>query len=549
MSNSSFLSGLGWFFGELKKIVNHPIGVAGGFLDVFRAWRFSRNWLQFWFHLPFFALLCSVFVVCVFSLFGRVDTKIQQFSVESETHCSTKLLESICSQSREEDFLKAMGGTNPAKDFATDKIVTDLNKRYVELLSKRILSIESNNQFAHYRLAMIHSLNGQEASAESEMTELASGLYGEFPPANAWIAKDKLIAKSKGEEVLMQDLLNQLDNATKWKDIDYRLLIVYSRLLEQTNNVDKAIEVCKKAVAMEPETNLELARLYARIENEDGLRETTFFVEELYGRTLNTPQEKESDRLAVAEANRLSGRLEQAAELLGDGLRANSSSAALRRELSEVQRLIYNRSMKQLADGSYIADLTFLEKSAETDSSNPNISGEIARLLPLKIRPSKKLLEVLKVQIDQGIPTPAAHMLLADGFLAFGNIKEAMKNWELGLSKDPNNAAAINNLALCLAKQPSPDLDRVFELFDKALALAPSNPEILDSLGEALMIAKRPKEAINKFELSIRQDRRRISTRRKLVAAYNEAGMAEMANMQLKVIDTLVKEATENETK
>ena len=79
-----------------------------------------------------------------------------------------------------------------------------------------------------------------------------------------------------------------------------------------------------------------------------------------------------------------------------------------------------------------------------------------------------------------------------------------------------------------------------------ALSLAPGSPELLDSLGDVLMIANRPKEAINKYELAIRQDKSRLSTRKKMVDVYQAIGMADESVAQSKVIQSMI-EAVEIE--
>jgi tetratricopeptide (TPR) repeat protein len=540
MSISTLFGDARWIVREAFKSFLNPIGVLGGVLDIARGWKFSRNWVAFWINLPAIVLLASVYIIFAFFVFSRRDSQIQRFSVESETRCTTKSLENAYHQSREEEFTKLPGfpvSTAPKSGFE----ISDLTRRYVELLGKRIVAIDPTNQLAHYRLGLIYSISGKSDEAMEEMADLAAGKYGESPPANAWMAKERLIAKAKGKEVAIKDLLENLELAGKWKDTDYRLMLVYSSLLEQSNDIPKAIETVKKAVLIKPELNLDLARLYARIGNEEGLREAAFFVEEYYAPKLNTPQEVESDRLAVAEARRLTGRLERAEEVLSEGFSPTSTRVQIRRSLSEVQRALYNKSIREIAKGFYTADLSLLEKAAETDPANSNISGDIARLLPLKIKPTKKLLEVLKKQDEDGITSATAHMILAEGYYALGKTKEAMKHWERGLTKEPGNLIAINNLALCLAKQPKPELDRAFELLNRAITLAPNNPEILDSLGETLMIANRPKEAINKFEMAIRQDNRRIATRKRLVSAYQAVGLEAEAIAQNKVIESLEK--------
>jgi tetratricopeptide (TPR) repeat protein len=536
MGTSELIEGAIWLGREFLKIFYSPTGVAGGMLDAFRGWKFSRSWVRFWFHLPSLVLLTSVYLTFAFSIFGREDSRIQLFSVESQKRCPTKLIEDICNQMHEEDFATVLGLPDSEKIDYKIVAISDLTKRYVELLSKRILSIQSRNLVAQYRLGMIYNINGKAEEGFSKLKELAKGTFGDCPQANAWMVKELLRQKVAGADISNQELLSNLEKLSKSRDVDFRLVSFYARVLEESGETLKAIAVSKQAASVRPELNLELARLYSRVGYQNEMRSAASVVEDFFIKKLNSPLEKETDRLAVAEARKMTNRLDQAAQILTEGLLNKSTGPAIRRELSEVLRLIYLNSIFKTEAGPFQADITQLEKAGEVDPLNPNISSEIAKLLPLKIKPSKKLMEILKQQIEAGITSVSAHVLLAEGYFAVGNMKEAMKNWELALAKDPNNIGAMNNLALVLARTSDANVDRSLSLLNKALSLSPGNAEILDSLGDVLMIANRPRDAINKYELSIRNDATRNETRKKLLGAYERNGMEDMAKVLRKVI-------------
>ena len=541
MGTSELYEGAVWLGREFLKIFYSPTGVAGGMLDAFRGWKFSRSWVRFWFHLPSLVLLVSVYLTFAFSIFGREDSRIQLFSVESQRRCPTKLIEDICDQMHEEDFATVLGLPDTEKIDYKIVAISDLTKRYVELLSKRILSIQSRNLVAQYRLGMIYNINGKADEGFSKLKELAKGTFGDCPQANAWMVKELLRQKVAGAEISNQELLSNLEKASKSRNVDFRLVSFYARVLEESGETLKAIAVSKQAAAVRPELNLELARLYLRVGYQNEMRSAASVVEDVFIKKLNSPLEKETDRLAVAEARKMTNRLEQAAQILTEGLLNKSTGPAIRRELSEVLRLIYLNSIFKTEAGPYQADIAQLEKAGDVDPLNPNISSEIAKLLPLKIKPSKKLMEILKQQIEAGITSVSAHVLLAEGYFAIGNMKEAMKNWELALAKDPNNIGAMNNLALVLAKSSDANVDRSLGLLNKALSLSPGNAEILDSLGDVLMIANSPRDAINKYELSIRNDTTRNETRKKLLGAYERNGMEDMAKALKRVIEKMEK--------
>ncbi len=526
-----------WLGREFLKIFHSPVGVAGGFLDALRGWKFSRSRSRFWFHLPSFALLIGVYVFFGFSTFIRDDVRLHKFSDASQKLCETKTLEAICNQRQEDDFSKVIGIASAEMTKSKTPPTSDLSRRYVELLSKRILGIQSRDQQAHYRLGLIYSITGQLEAAETEFSDLASGKFEEFPKANAWMAKELLKRKMAGVEVPFRELLSHLEKACKWKDVDFRLISLYARMLDESGETLKAIAAVKNGAVTRPELNLDLARLYLKIGSLEELKTAAVLAEDVFLKRLNSPLEQESDRLAVAEARTLTNRLEQAAEVLTEGLQNKSSGPATKRELSEIHRLIYAKSIRKTAAGPYDADISLLEKVVDTDPSNPNISYEIAKLLPLKIKPSKKLLETLREQVESGIAKAPTYILLAEGYFAFGKMEEAVKNWEFALIQEPNHIGTLNNLALVLAKLSDTHVDRSLSLLNKALSFSPANSELLDSLGDVYLIAKKPKEAINKYELAIRNDPSRLETQKKLLGVYQLEGMHEMAKTLSKEIE------------
>ena len=549
MASSDIVKNALWLGSEFLKIFYSPVGVAGGFIDAFRGWKFSRSWVRFWFHLPSLLLLVSVYVIFGFSVFSRVDSRVQLFSVESEKRCTTKILEAVSGELCEKDFCKAINWDSIEKTESKSNLITDLKNRYVELLSKRILTIQPANQTAHYRLGLIYNLTGQPEAAISKMTELANGKYGECPPANAWMAKELLKQTVAGVQVSSQELMSYLDLATKWKDVDFRLVSCYAKMLEKLGLNDKAVSVAKQAALGRPELNLELARLYYRLGYKEELKSAANLTEDVFNKRLNTSTEKESDRLAVAEVRMMTDRLEQAVDILSEGLLTKNSGPATKRELSEIQRLMFTKSIFKTDAGLYQADLSILEKAAETDPLNPSISGEISNLLRLNIKASEKLKNVLRIQINQGISSVSTHVAMAEALYKSGKSKEAIKHWEIALAKDPNNLGVMNNLSLSLALDSEKNIPRSQELLERALRLAPQNAELMDTLGDVLKEAGRRIEAIAKYELAIRCDKTRISTRKKLIELYRANGMEEQAVSTQRVIEKMERENANEEVK
>lgn len=538
---------IGWFFAEIAKIFHSPIGVAGGFLEAVRGWKFSRNWMSVWLNLPSAVLIASVFAVFSFSNFQTDDGRLQQLLVIGEEKCSTSTLEALCDQIDEAEFTEALGATTIAKPSDSTIKLGPLTLKYVELLSKRVLDLQEADFRGLYRLALVHFLTDQKEQAMEEMKTLTELSAGAFPQANAWLAR-RMIAGTASNSDASQFAASEtaikpvFEKAFEWKNLDPRLMLAYSKILEKGGDVQRAIIVTKRAASLKPEANLDLARLYARAGNQDGLRESSYAVEDYFGKRLNTPLEQEGDRLAVAEAKRLSNKPLAAIDILKEGLMNKDPRPRLQRELSEVYLQMYRSSIESIPPKEptdkvkWKVDFEALQKVVDSDPTNPNFSLEVARLLPIGVAPSKALLDSLKKQMQAGITSSGTYVLLAEQYFQLNKTKEAVRFWEIAIKQDPTNYMAINNLALVLAKDQPGNLDRPFELLNSAIKAQPNNPELYDSLGELYLQINRPNDAINKLEKAIRLDQNRINTREMLVRAYTAANMEDMVQAQLRVL-------------
>lgn len=546
---SNFKTDCEWLQVELLGLFFNPMGIIGSSMDAAHSWRISRSWKLLAVSVPFMILMIVVYGSLGIALFERKDIQTSIYVTESQKLCSTKSLEIACHKRQESDFVKATG-LPTVKLIGEDEMeASAAAQRYVELLCKRILEIEPNDQLANYRLALILSLRNQLDEANGIMRKLVDGKQGDFPKANAWIAKSLLIQKGAGKEISKKDLFNQLDAAYKGKEVDYRLLFLFGGLLLEQGDKEKAIEVTKQAVAIKPDSILELARLYATIGEESGKISAANQAEDYFAARINFPGEKETDRISVAEARVLANRIDKAAEVLSEGLRQKLGGKATARQLSEIQGMIYRRSIRELDDGKYEMDLGLLEAMAETDPENPTISSEIANLLRYKVRPTKKLMDTLKKQMALGVTSVPSLLMLGEEYFGILNFKEAERYWGLALAKDPNNFIVLNNMANCLIEISPSNAENALGLIVRADSLSPNNAEILDTWGRALMMADRPKEAVNKLERVLRLDQERVGTRRMLRSVYDSLGMKEMSEIQAKLIKAMEESVSKTESK
>ena len=527
-----------WLRREVVCLFVKPFRAIRSVMDAASSWRASRRWTGLMFGTP--AILAPLIAYMALPILAstRDGSQLRKLEQESLSACSNQILESACHKIQEEKFAKAIGGamSKPVVDLST--AISQHAMRYTELLSRRILCIERKNQMARYRLGLIMYLNDEIENAKAEMQQSASRELGDFPQADAWLAKNLVIQKASGHDISESELHLRLENAIRNADCDFRLLFLYSSLLETKGALGKAVEIAKLGVKARPETILDLARLYTRLGDAEGRLSASKKAETYFSNQLKS-DDNERYRLAIADARLLQDQLVGAAEILEDGVRKNICGDKSRRQISEIQRMLYLGSIRKNEKGEVDVDLEHLEKASDWDSSNPNISSEVSKLLAIKAKPTKKLLDTLQRQVKLGIATAACHLILGEKYFAMGKLNDAREHWESALEKEPNNVTALNNLANCLTAISLSNVDRSIELVTMADSLSPNNADILDTWGEVSLAANRPRDAVNKFELAIKNDSKRTDIRKKLIVAYQAAGLNAMAATQLELVQRL----------
>ncbi len=190
-------------------------------------------------------------------------------------------------------------------------------------------------------------------------------------------------------------------------------------------------------------------------------------------------------------------------------------------------------------------DLQLLDASLQADPTNPNTITEIALLVAEGASATPEMVAALKKGLADGIASTITHMILANTLIEQDNPRQAIFHLEAALSKEPQNAVALNNLALALSMIEPPEIEKALELVDRALAIAGPMADIWDTKGQILMKQGNIPAAIGCFEDAVRLDGTAIESRIQLAAAYEQLGMQDLANQQLSRIAELKSNTSE----
>jgi putative PEP-CTERM system TPR-repeat lipoprotein len=164
-----------------------------------------------------------------------------------------------------------------------------------------------------------------------------------------------------------------------------------------------------------------------------------------------------------------------------------------------------------------------------TNKQNPTMLMKL--LGSLKLAGKVKAAEVLINQWFKDHPKDSAlHMYLAGTYLTLKQNKAAIEQYQLVLLQEPENIAALNNLAWSYQQEQDP---RALETAEKAYRLAPESPPIADTLGWLLVQRGDTKRGIDILQKASTASAGAPDIRYHLVLALQKAGDKTKAQSEL----------------
>ncbi len=502
-----------------------PVQAIAEIRDAFDAWYRTRQWKRMLWFLPAFLLLllCTTAI-----LWGSLRSK-------------EDLLQQYISLAEKEFPLDGSNTPERSKDESDEEAAEKeaARQQYAELIYRRILQLESNNKMARYWVAN-RMASSNLAQARVMMRELAPDREPGYAPAHAWTVMDIPRRNQAGETIEPAVFSHHLEQATLWEKAPANVLVTYSQLLESKGKIDEAIAIVRRLVADQPQFRLLIAEICKRHGREAQSKEELSQLMSFFIQRLSTIQEKDDDRVHLARAYLFLNDLKKAKDVLAEGLDQNPNRPAVRRALSDVLVLEYRSTIRK-TDDAVEANMNLLNVALNIDPTNPRAGEEVAQLAAAGANVDDKTLHMLVDQVSKGQATAVTNLVLANAYMKQGKLAEAIGNWELCLTKNPNMVLALNNLAVALTRIDPPQFERALQMIERALSIAGPDAELYDSKGTILLAAGKRFDAITAFETSIKIQPMRVATRQKIIDAYEAEGMTQEASAQKEILGRVEK--------
>jgi len=256
-----------------------------------------------------------------------------------------------------------------------------------------------------------------------------------------------------------------------------RLLLAMERQKEAQANVDAIL----KAMPTLPDALFLRAQILAK----QGKAAEAWTA---LGPAMSALHTEEPVLILAGALNMVLGNLEQARLNAETVLAKNPESIPAGRILAEIH----------LRQGAPALALPLLERAETAKPGEPQIAAQLIRAYAALDRPTDAAeVMVRESRAGKGAEALAAlaewlsnsprdwktRQVLAEQMFLGRNRKEAIRQYEAVLSQSPDNAVALNNLALLYG----PDQTKSVDLARRAMVLAPNNPAIADTFGWLLV--------------------------------------------------------------
>jgi tetratricopeptide (TPR) repeat protein len=348
------------------------------------------------------------------------------------------------------------------------QFLLDDGKRDAALEALRaVVGANPSSAEAHFALGQIYSFRGDIAAAKSAFEQVIA-INPRVVAAQVELARLQLSSGDSAGSVRTAEAATTAQPSS----LAARLSLIRGLLASNDlARADREIAELRRALPEAPEVQVQVGAL-AALRNDTGGARLAF------------------ERALALNANSI----EAAAGLISLDLTARNFSAAKAR----VDKLV--------GSGTPRADLLLL--AARAYGAADDLAGA-ERFLRRAVQVEPTMLP--------------AYAMLAQLYMAQGNLAQAKKRFEEVLAMDPGATIAANNLAWMYADSGE-NLDAALQLAQIATAGLPDSPQLMDTLGYVYLKKKLPQLAIPQFSRSVEKEPKNAIYLLHLGMAYLDSG-------------------------
>ena len=515
---------------DMLAMLTHPFRTVQGLIEYALAWLYTRQWIAVLGFSPVLAILLTLIGLAIYG-----------WSIDKNS-LVTRYVRWCDAELSEDKVLTTNEVRNPQAD---ELMKVQGVSQFGEVLLNRLLQLENSDTRSRYLVALQIGDRGRRGQARQVMRQLAPERYSGFAPAHAWLAIDRIMQGPIRDNASRLILLNDLEVAATWSGTGTKLREILASLLESEGRIGDAIKVLQATAENDAGAWVPLVEVATKHGRKQPASDASAKAKAIFSRKITEPSATVSDYVNLARLWVLEQMPDEAIKQVMLGLRRFPEDQNLKLVLSECYRVKFLMSVQETESGIQ-CDIASLDEALNADPTNPAVSEEVAKLMARGGNVSPTLKLAMEKQLADGKSTTMTHLMLATHWLKKSDFASAIPHLEVADRKSPNAPVVLNNLALALTRVSPNNAKIACEMIDRALKVSGPHAELLDSQGEIRMAAGDFVGAVESFESAIGLDGKRIGSRKRLIEAYQMAGMKDMISVQAQKIREI--EAAEKRT-
>jgi tetratricopeptide (TPR) repeat protein len=418
------------------------------------------------------------------------------------------------------------------------------SKNEMALLSRRLLR-ETPNDLRFQFQAAVAMIDGEAAEqALASIERLA--IEREFGPAALWLLDKKYspVQWNDWEERKRQTFGSLLRVASEGQPDNKTIASFYADYLLLTGNTEKALGEITKLVSVQPGRALQGALIL----RESGRAEQAANMAKTGLELLAKKGDEEPDNVEVALARTQFAlflkQYENALALLNKTAKV-SEDTRLRSAIAEVF-VLWSRDQSNIKNATerFARQLTLLGQAIKVAPNHPLVVGDLMNVVLACADAQDPKVTQLRDVLVQGIAPELTHFIQGTAAMLRNDVDAATLHLELAAKALPSAPAVLNNLAVAIATQETPDLERATYLVDAAIKQSPNQPFFHETKAQIQLKQKDYAGAVLSFEKSLPAEPLRAQVHEGLHQAYLALGQKELAELHKKQSERFRKAAT-----
>jgi tetratricopeptide (TPR) repeat protein len=456
----------------------------------FGIWLANRHWVAFWLGLP------TILFLLVFLIFLRLGATVPK----------TELAEMY-------------------KQLATDA-VADSNEDSDFRWLQKVSQLTPDDHETMYKMAQSMLKQGDTALGVDLIKRLAPRNDSGYPQAHFWTALRMLDSKEPMSKADLDELRHHLTEASEERELEAEATACLGELAIREGNLQDAAKYFTEATKVNKYWSKMLIPTLLSMGKKDEAIAVAEEAREFFREVTQSDPDDVAARIEWSRYASAIGKFGEAEAALRDA-QVRMPGERVDKALSMLFVSRYDQEFPATATGDnalsqadFEEGLGYLEEALRLDPDNAAALSRLPALAELSPDLRSEVKKSLQRALDKQQATSIVHFGIGVIESLEGNPDAAKLHFELASAQGLQTAQLMNNLAWSIAYSEMPPLETALDLANKALAMQPERPEILDTRGHIFAKMGRHIEAIADLEKAIPNLARPEASRKLLRECY-----------------------------